>query len=98
MKMLIKKDKTKKIFIHYGKIFFTYRIKEKDFFNKNAKEDWHIKEYWSIFIGINKKWFKYEDAYYDGMTNKNITILGLNIGLNYEYVSRSIQDWLKNVN
>lgn len=83
-----------KIYRHYSRIFFDYKITETDFINTHFNnEPWHIKEYWSVFIGFDKHFFKYEYLYYDGHTTQSITILGICFGKSYSYDSKSIKNW-----
>ncbi len=84
----------KRIFIHGSRLFIEYKIKREDFNNTHFNnEPWHIKEYWSIYIGFHKKLWEYEDLYYDGHTAKSITIFGLTIGKTYSYESKSLMSW-----
>lgn len=84
----------KRLFIHGTRLFWEYKINRENFNNPHFNnEPWHIKEYWSVFIGFEAKLWSFENLYYDGHTGKTITVLGLTVGKTYSYDSRSIERW-----
>lgn len=88
----------KRLFIHGTRLFFEYKITRTNFDNDHFNnEPWHIKEYWSLFIGFHPKIWEYENLYYDGHTSKSITFLGITIGKTYSYDSRSVVSWGKEI-
>jgi len=40
-------------------------------------------------------WFDYDDMYYDGHTQRCITLFGLNVGYGYSYQSKRKDEWTR---
>lgn len=53
------------------------------------------KDFFTVFVGLNPKWFKIDSWYYDGHTSKSVTVLGVEIGKTYSYDAKSlnIKEW-----
>lgn len=85
---------------HCKGIFWYYRFKEVEpYYNETTKSVNVYVDCWYIGIQLitgNDKWFGYEELYYDGMTAKVITILGVKFikGYDYEWEDLGTQIWL----
>lgn len=85
-------SRSKRLFFHYGQLFFTYRIKYDRWQNTRVNNElWHIIEEWYVGISFNKKWFEKESFYYDGHTLKSITLCGIRLFKAYGYESESLE-------
>lgn len=51
-------------------------------------ELWHIKEAWSLFVGIDKHIFRVDKLDYDGHTIKGFTFFWVCLGMSYGYESK----------
>lgn len=81
-------NKPKRFYLHYGKLYITYRTRYQKWINQHIdNKPWHMMEEWAVIIGKGENWFDTEDWYYDGHTFKSITLFHIVFGLMYTYQS-----------
>lgn len=82
-------EKAKRFVYHCKGVFFYYRFVDEDpYYNKHTQSMNAWRDSWYVGVQLrtgNDKWFDYEDLYYDGMTAKVVTILGVKFIKGYDY-------------
>ena len=75
-----------KMFEVYRKgLFFNYQIISTRFYNEALEMLVDFEESDYVFIQFNKKWFERDNMYYDGITSRSITLLGICVGYGHNY-------------
>ena len=78
-------EKPKRFFIHFRKIYFTYKLKYSTGTAKDGTE-YHGWDEWALVFGIaDEGWFNMVNWYYEGHTMKGFAIFGLVFAKYYSY-------------
>lgn len=83
-----------RLIYHCKGLFFDYKRATTHYKNQyDDNNDWRCDENWFVFIQLRPHFWHYDDLYYDGHTQKRVTLLGISVGYGYSWVARRLADW-----